>query len=626
VNDADAMAELLTSRFGAKPERVLRLNNDEAMRERVIQTFREHLGQAGEEDIALFFYAGHGSQVPAGGLFKEIEPDDMNESIVCYDSRVLGAYDLVDKDIATLIGELTSKGVHVTTIFDSCHSGSVTRDLEDAAAVDATAWERRLEPRTDPQPPEAYLVNPVAWSAATRDIPSPAPGMGSLTLALAAYAPDQTGKHVLLAACEDDQTAKEYFGGGKRHGAFTYFLTETLQNSTEALGYRELMHQVRSSVQQNVAMQRPKLEASGGDAMFDNLFLGLTPSPWTDYAIARVGLSGKWAIDRGSMMRVAVGDRFALYSMSAGGAELADTAKAAAFASVASVTPATAVLQIEGDTQADVGAPYKAVPVSQATLVDVSFQGDPSGVAELEARMAGARTFRVGSDAAFRALAKDGGFKVVAGDGSRVLWPTGPNAADADAAIAALNQMALWKLRLDLANPATQIPAEWVVFAITQNPDTADEAAMTSPPLQKIEWQCERDAAGAVQPKSYKAWVTNKSSVVLYTALLAFSDDWSISTRLLGAGTQQLGPGQTVYAKSGQPVRCWVPEGAAESTDDLLLIVSTDPFDALDFKMPPLNEPGVIERASDAEEDQDPAPQHDFFTRRVTIHTTLNGR
>jgi hypothetical protein len=626
VNDAGVMEDLLTTRFGVKAEKLVRLNNEEAKRDRVIQTFREHLGQAGKEDIVLFFYAGHGSQVPTGGLFEEIEPDGMNESIVCYDSRLLGAYDLVDKDIATLIGELTAKGVHVTTIFDSCHSGSVTRDLEDVAgALDATAWERRLEPRTDPQPEEAYLANPAVQTAAIRDIPSPAAGMGSLTLAAAAYAPDQTGKHVLLAACEDNQTAKEYFGGGKRHGAFTYFLTETLKNATEPLGYRELMHQVRSAVQRSVAMQRPKLESSGGDAIFDNLFLGLKPSPWTDYAIARVGLSSKWAIDRGSMMRVAVGDRFALFPMSAGGAELADAAKAVAFAAVVSVTPATAALQLETGAQADEGAPYKAVPISQAALVSVSFHGAPSGVAELEARMGRARTFRVGSDAVFRVLAKDSGFQVITGDGRKVLWPTGPNAADADATIAALNHMTLWQLRVELANPSTQIPAAWVEFVITQNPDAADEAAGTCPPLRQIEWQCERDASGAALPRAYKAAVTNKSPGVLYTALLAFSDDWSISTKLLGAGTQQLGAGETVYAKSGQAVRCWVPEGATESTDDLLLIVSTDLFDALDFKMPALKEPGVIERSSDADEDEDPAPTHDFFTRRVTIHTTLKG-
>jgi hypothetical protein len=624
VNDASVMEELLTTRFGAKQEKLVRLNNEQAKRDAVIQRFREHLGQAGKDDIALFFYAGHGSQVPTGGLFAEIEPDGMNESIVCYDSRVLGAYDLVDKDIATLIGELTSKGVHVTTIFDSCHSGSVTRDLDDVAgAVDATAWERRLEPRTDAQPVEAYLVNPAAQTAAIRDIAAPPPGMGSLTLAAAAYATDQTGKHVLLAACEGNQTAKEYFGGGKRHGAFTYFLSETLRNATEPLAYRDLMHQVRSAVRQNVAMQTPKLESSGGDGIFDNLFLGLTPSAWTDYAIARVGLSGKWAIDRGSMMGVAVGDRFALYPMSTSGADLAAAAKAIAFAAVVSIMPAAATLQIEEGGHAEEGTPYKAVPLAHAALLNVSLDGDASGVAELEARMGLARTFRVGTNAAFRVLAQDGGFQVISGEGQRVLWPHGPNAADADAVISALNHMALWQLRVELANPATQIPAEWVELAVTQNPDGADEAAVTCPPLRQIEWHCERDASGAVLPRAYKAKVTNKSSVTLYTALLAFSDDWSISTKLLGAGTQELEPGQTVYAKSGQAVRCWVPEGATESTDDLLLIVSTDLFDALDFKMPALKEPGVTERAMDADEDENPTPQHDFFTRRVTIHTTV---
>ena len=627
VNDASEVEDLLTTRFGVKAENLVRLNNDEARRDAVIQKFREHLGQAGKDDIALFFYAGHGSQVPTGGLFAEIEPDGMNESIVCYDSRVLGAFDLVDKDIATLIGELTSKGVHVTTIFDSCHSGSVTRDLDDVAgATDSAAWERRLEPRTDPQPAEAYLANPAAQTAAIRDIPAPPAGMGSLTLAAAAYAPDQSGKHVLLAACEDNQTAKEYFGNGKRHGAFTFFLTETLRNAAEPVGYRELMHQVRSALQKNVAMQTPKLESSGGDAIFDNLFLGLTPAAWTDYAMARVGLNGQWQIDGGSMMGVAIGDGFALYPMSASGSDLADAAKAVVLGTVVSVMPAAATLKMAEGGHAEEGTPYKAVPMAQAAHVNVSLDGDADGVAQLQARMAQARTFRIGPNAEFCVLAKDGGFQVLSGEGRQVLWPAGQNLADADAAIAALNHMTLWKLRLGLTNPATQIPEEWVEFVITRNPGTPDEEATSCPPLKQIDWQCQRDAAGAVLPRTYKVTVTNKSPGVLYTALLAFSDDWSISTKLLGAGTQQLGPGQTVYAKSGQAVRCWVPEGATESTDNLLLIVSTDLFDALDFKMPALKEPGVVERAMDEDEDEDPTPQHDFFTRRVTIHTTVSSR
>jgi hypothetical protein len=72
VNDAGALEDLLKTRFAEQSAHLLRLNNEQATRDATIQSFRQHLGQAGADDIALFYYAGHGSQVPTGGLFKEI--------------------------------------------------------------------------------------------------------------------------------------------------------------------------------------------------------------------------------------------------------------------------------------------------------------------------------------------------------------------------------------------------------------------------------------------------------------------------------------------------------------------------------------------------------------------------
>ncbi|GAA6617423.1 caspase family protein [Scytonema sp. NUACC26] len=38
------------------------LLNEKATRQSVIDGFRHHLGQAGSEDVALFYFAGHGGQ------------------------------------------------------------------------------------------------------------------------------------------------------------------------------------------------------------------------------------------------------------------------------------------------------------------------------------------------------------------------------------------------------------------------------------------------------------------------------------------------------------------------------------------------------------------------------------
>jgi hypothetical protein len=635
VNDADSIQDLLQTRFGQHDLHLQRINNRDATREAVIRSFRSHLGQATKDDIALFFYAGHGSQVQTGGLFKEIEPDGLNESIVCYDSRLPGGLDLVDKDIATLITDLTRKGVHVTTIFDSCHSGSITRDLDDLSAnSDNTAWERRIERREDAQPLDAYLSKPAELEAAVRDIATPPPGAGSLTLATAAFQPDDSGMYVLLAACEDNQTAKEYIdtkGDRKRHGAFTYFLTQTLKNAVQPLSYRDIIQLVSSAMQDPIPGQTPKLECAGGDRLFHNLFLGLTPAPYTDYAIARFSqASDRWQLDRGALLRVALNDRFTLYPMSAEAADFADPTKAVGAATVASLLPATAFLKFDAGVQLDQAIAYKAVGASCSAAIPVSFDGDEGGVALLNARAAsGSHNFRVGPDPRlrsgpeprFRVVAKDGSFTVTTSDGNRVLYGPAPqDEPGADSVIAALDHMSLWKMRLELKNPASMLPANKVEFAITLNPGTDSENKLPSPPPAEITLAYMPDAMGNPQKPTYTARVKNNFTQDLYITMLVFSDDWSISSKLTGAGAQRLAPGEEFYANQGKPVRCVVPSSATESIDEVLLVVSTDSFQGTAFCLSPLMPYGAAERGMDTEDEDEPI--HDFFTRRVTFHTT----
>src|SRR5712671_3287345 len=102
VNDVTSMEEYLRQRFvpGQDPTRIKVLKDDQAKRQDVIDAFQRHLGQAQAGDTALFHYAGHGSQEQAPVEFWDIEPDHKNETMVCWDSRTQGGWDLADKEIA----------------------------------------------------------------------------------------------------------------------------------------------------------------------------------------------------------------------------------------------------------------------------------------------------------------------------------------------------------------------------------------------------------------------------------------------------------------------------------------------------------------------------------------------
>jgi hypothetical protein len=130
ANDIRRMQDYLEVRVDpggrslAEVLKVRTLIDREATRSAVIDAFREHLGLAGPDDVALFYYCGHGSQEQAPEQFWAIEPDHLDETLVLYDSRMEGAWDLADKELSKLIAEVANNGPHVAVILDCCHSGS----------------------------------------------------------------------------------------------------------------------------------------------------------------------------------------------------------------------------------------------------------------------------------------------------------------------------------------------------------------------------------------------------------------------------------------------------------------------------------------------------------------------
>jgi hypothetical protein len=177
----------------AEALKIKTLTNEEATRNAVISAFREHLGRAGPEDVALFCYSGHGSQEQAPEEFWSIEPDHLDETLVLYDSRTEGSWDLADKELSKLIAEVATAGVHVVILLDCCHSGSGTRAQELAETA-----VRRAPTDLRKRPPESFIfiLDELPAVGTTRDLRARPSGW------------ETAGRHVLLAACRDDEEAK----------------------------------------------------------------------------------------------------------------------------------------------------------------------------------------------------------------------------------------------------------------------------------------------------------------------------------------------------------------------------------------------------------------------------------
>ena len=278
VNDLKAVENYLSKHIVSKSIdfQPLTLTNKEATRENIIKGF-EHFNQATKEDICLFFFCGHGSQVPAPEEFWHIEPDQMNESIVCWDSRLPDGRDLMDKELSFLIWQATKdKDQHFVVMMDCCHSGSNTRGVNFKV--------RMAEPSHTPTKVEDYHGFEF-YKKTVED------GQSNYS--------SPRGNHIHLAAARSIETAKELKVDGQAHGIFTYNLVKTLEQSGGQLSYADLIKNVRIKTANRVSNQSPQVEATHAQDILNPFLNGAVEKKENQFFISFKAELG-WVVDAGA--------------------------------------------------------------------------------------------------------------------------------------------------------------------------------------------------------------------------------------------------------------------------------------------------------------------------------------
>ena len=225
-NDVRLMEALLTTRFGFAEDNVSLLLNQEATRQGILDAIRTQLIEPSQSgDHVYFHYSGHGSQVINRG---STEADSLDESIVPADAHA-GVQDIRDKELRRLFNDLLDKGVELTLIFDSCHSGSVTRGIS-------------------PGKSRAIRTSPVVVNDPSGSVPPPQSRTGAL----------------VISSAQDSEKAKEMTDDtGQKHGAFTWSLSRVLREAPTDLPSRLVFERVRALMRSHGFTQEPVLE--GGD-------------------------------------------------------------------------------------------------------------------------------------------------------------------------------------------------------------------------------------------------------------------------------------------------------------------------------------------------------------------------
>ena len=241
----------------------------------IIKQFRNHLGKATKEDVVVFQYCGHGARWASAKAFREFYPDGKDEGLVCIDSRLPGGFDLADKELAVLLAELSKNEPHVAVIMDSCHSGSITRDVDQFNGLVPRVTHEVYEER----PLESYLDG--HYAALSKQ------GEG-LSI--------PTSQHILLAACDRWQQAKE---APDRSGVFTSTLMEVLDKSGSDISYADLFVRCRTAVRTRADNQNPQFETYNNFKAFAGFLGRETSHKPLRYSVYYEGKS--WKIDAGAL-------------------------------------------------------------------------------------------------------------------------------------------------------------------------------------------------------------------------------------------------------------------------------------------------------------------------------------
>ena len=240
-NDIRHWEQILKASAEGRRLEVQSFTDEEATYGTLTDAFAQAASLLSAGDHFCFVFCGHGSREPAAKAFRPYFPDGLQETLLCYDSRLPGGLALADKELAWLLQDIADRGAEITVVLDCCHAGSGTRN---AARADGTRIRRAPDSETV-RPIESYLGGRIARQLETAGTHYRQP----------------TPSHVLLAACDRREEATELPGG---RGLLSSAVEQALSTGGQRVSYLDLHRRTLACVLGVTDRQHPKLEAVGG--------------------------------------------------------------------------------------------------------------------------------------------------------------------------------------------------------------------------------------------------------------------------------------------------------------------------------------------------------------------------
>ena len=538
VNDVTDMRNLLVDSFGFSKDGVRCLTDKEATHEGILKAFREHLlQQAQPQSRVVIHFSGHSSQMK--DVSGDETTDHLDETIVPYDSRMPGKFDLTDDEIADLLRQLREITEHCLVVFDSTYS---FQDLPEAVKRHAVTQARDI--KADPRDPPAP-AGPVEAGGGDRA------ELGELTRT-----------YGTIVACDANEMAHEITIRGRVRGALTYFLVEELRHGAAVRDtYLDVADAVRTKVGIVLPGQSPQFD---GRALNSQMFaLGQRDISTTVVAFPDNDVVQLWTAQPD---QITAGSIFGLHPLNA-----ADTQNAPQAIVRVEPNPAgrSATARYVRGTPLDgivlaVEQEHVFPPFSLPIYLEDEF--DSHELDELRTAWCAAPALKPTEkweDAAVMVRRRRGKFEVAGIDAAGQPTEFEP-VADVDSAVKSLKSRAIWTNLAGLQNPYSPLTVRLSATA-------SEKRDGDLRPIGVLDAQY-------VDGETVNVSVTNESNEPLYVCVANFSSDLSVQMIFPTDGQPRLlPPGESIPIEN---IRMFFPAGSAEARNRLRLFAFRQPINA----------------------------------------------
>jgi hypothetical protein len=264
VNDAFLMSSVLQE-CGFEAEDIRLVLDERATAEGIRERLYWLLNDAAPGDQLVFYYSGHGAQLPTYGAGDVV--DRMDEALVPYDFDWSSQRSITDDQLYDLYSQLPYE-VELLMFLDCCHSGGLTRGTAprvrglappDDVRHRSLRWDpehqmwverdfapvnRNIAPTQEARrlfAGESGATRRMGRAVELRQLPSAR--YNAVRKARGHFGPYLP---IVVQACREEQYSYEYEHGSIAHGAFTFALAKNLRASAatgDVPTFRELVRQ-----------------------------------------------------------------------------------------------------------------------------------------------------------------------------------------------------------------------------------------------------------------------------------------------------------------------------------------------------------------------------------------------